>query len=136
MNVNEYRYVLHEDIALSSTANATMPEEEFLDYVTKILIDAEEFDDFTECYYEGVTHRHRAKMQIDGYTIDDVDGSCCVFIEDYRGAYDDDSIRADDINSSFNKVRHFVSIQNYIKSWKRVVRFMNLHVIYITITGM
>ena len=45
MTIDEYREVLHEDIALAANANMSTPEEEFLKYVTDILIDGEEFDD-------------------------------------------------------------------------------------------
>ena len=107
MTIDEYREVLHEDIALAANANMSTPEEEFLKYVTDILIDGEEFDDFEECYYEGVSRR-KANMRIDGYSMDDTDGSCCVFVADYHGTHGDDAIRAEDINSLFNKVRYFV----------------------------
>lgn len=107
MTIDEYREVLHEDIALAANANMSTPEEEFLKYVTDILIDGEEFDDFEECYYEGVSRR-KANMRIDGYSMDDTDGSCCVFVADYHGEHGDDAIRAEDINSLFNKVRYFV----------------------------
>ena len=107
MTVEEYRNVVHEDIALAANANMSTPAEEFLRYVTDILIDGEEFDDFVECYYEGVS-RKKANMRIDGYAMDDTDGSCCVFVTDYHGPYEDDSIRSEDINSLFNRIRHFV----------------------------
>lgn len=107
MTIEEYREILHEDIALAAGANMTTQEEEFLRYATDILIDGEEFDDFEECYYEGVSRR-KANMRIDGYSMDNTDGSCCVFISDYHGPHEDDSIRAEDINSLFNKVRYFV----------------------------
>ena len=107
MTIDEYREVLHEDIALAANANMSTPEEEFLRYVTDILSYGEEFDDFVECYYEGISRR-KANIRIDGYALDETDGSCCVFISDYHGPHDDDSIRAEDINSLFNKVRHFV----------------------------
>lgn len=108
MNVQEYRAVLHEDIAVASAANMTNPNDEFLLYVTGILADAEEFDDFVECYYEGISRR-KANMRIDGYALDETDGSCCVFISDYRGPHEeDDAIRSDDINTLFRKMRYFV----------------------------
>ena len=107
MTIGEYRGVLHEDIALAANANMSTPEEEFLKYVTDILIDGEEFDDFEECYYEGVSRR-KANIRIDGYSMDETDGSCCLFISDYHGPYEDDAIRAEDITTLFNKVRHFV----------------------------
>lgn len=107
MTIEEYRSVLHEDIALAANANMSTPEEEFLKYVTEILIDGEEFDDFEECYYEGVSRR-KANIRIDGYSMDETDGSCCLFISDYHGPHEDDAIRAEDITTLFNKVRHFV----------------------------
>ncbi len=107
MTVEEYRSVLHEDMAVAASANMSTVDEEFLRYVTDILIDAEEFDDFEECYYEGISRR-KANMRIDGYSMDDTDGSCCLFISDYHGPHEDDAIRAEDITATFNKIRHFV----------------------------
>lgn len=107
MNVEEYRSVLHEDIALATNANMSNEEDEFLTYVTDILIAGEEFDDFVECYYEGITRR-KANMRIDGYAMDETDGSCCIFIADYHGPYEDDAVRAEDINAFFKRVRYFV----------------------------
>ena len=107
MNVEEYREVLHEDIAIAAHANMTTESDEFLSYVTNILIAGEQFDDFIECYYEGVSRR-KANMRIDGYAMDDTDGSCCVFVADYHGPHEDDGIRADDINSFFRRIRYFV----------------------------
>jgi len=105
--IEEYREVLHEDIALASSANMSNAQEEFLTYVTDILIAGEEFDDFIECYYEG-TSRRKTKMQIDGYALDEADGSCCVFIADYHGPHENNSIRSEDINSLFKKIRYFI----------------------------
>ena len=108
MNVEEYREVLHEDIALASNANMSNVADEFLTYVTDILISGEEFDDFTECYYEGISRR-KANMRIDGYAMDDADGSCCVFISDYRGPYESDTINKEAIDNYFRKIRYFVN---------------------------
>ena len=107
MNVEEYRSVLHEDIALAANANMSNEVDEFLSYVTDILISGEEFDDFVECYYDGVTRR-KANMRIDGYAMDETDGSCCIFIVDYHGPYEEDAVRAEDINVFFKKIRYFV----------------------------
>ena len=108
MNVEEYREILHEDIALAANANMSNVADEFLDYVTDILISGEEFDDFTECYYEGISRR-KANMRIDGYAMDDADGSCCVFISDYRGPYESDTINKEAIDNCFRKIRFFVN---------------------------
>lgn len=108
MNVQDYRDIIHQDIAIASNANMSNAEYEFLIYVTNILAEGEEFDDFIECYYEG-TSKRKANMRIDGYALDDTDGSCCVFIVDYRGQYGDSSIKNDEINSLFRKMRFFVN---------------------------
>ena len=107
MKVEEYREVLHEDIALAANANMSNPRDEFMRYVTDILISSEEFDDFVECWYEGIT-RKNANMMIDGYAIDETDGSCCVFIVDYRGPFESDKILSDDITKLFARLRYFV----------------------------
>lgn len=107
MKVEEYREVLLEDISIAANANMTNQNDEFLKYVTGILEAGEEFDDFVECYYEGVSRR-KANMRIDGYAMDETDGSCCIFIGDYHGPFEDDAIRAEDISNQFKKIRYFV----------------------------
>lgn len=107
MDVREYRETLHEDMSVAAQADLTTTDEEFLSYATNILITAEEFDDFIECYYDGISKR-RANMRIDGYAMDETDGSCCVFIVDYRGPNEEDSIRNDEITSLFKKIRYFI----------------------------
>lgn len=108
MTVDEYRDLLHEDVAIAASANISNQSDEFLALVTGILEAGEEFDDFVDCYYEGVSKR-KANMRIDGYALDDTDGSCCIFITDYRGPYEDDSIREKDITSWFKKIRYFIT---------------------------
>ena len=109
MKIEEYRELLHEDIAIACEANSNDNEaEEFLSYATGILMSGEEFDDFIECHCEGGTIGTSAFYSIDGYAIDETDGSCCVFIVDYRGPYEDDGIIAKDIEIEFKKIRRFV----------------------------
>ena len=107
MTVEEYRQKLHEDVALKAQSEITSAEEAFLNTAVDILSAGEEFDDFTECYYETVSRR-KANIRIDGYSMVEADGCCCIFICDYHGPYGSDAVRADDINSSLSKVRHFV----------------------------
>lgn len=108
MKVEEYRELLHEDIAIACEANSNDNEsEEFLSYATGVLMNGEEFDDFIECHCEGLTRR-KGFYGIDGYSIDEADGSCCVFIVDYHGPNAEGVIRAEDVNSMFKKMRFFV----------------------------
>lgn len=107
MNVREYRELVHEDIALATHANSSTFREEFFSYAAGILMNGEEFDDFVDCHYEGVTRRN-GNMAIDGYAMDEADGSCCLFIVDYHGDAGEESVRAEEINSAFRKLRLFV----------------------------
>ena len=108
MTVEEYREQLLEDMAVAAAANGnSTPDKEFLYYVTEVLSTGEEFDDFIECHQEGISHK-RGNMEIDGYAFDDADGSCCVFLLDYHGPFEEDSINAKDIDTMFNLLRHFV----------------------------
>lgn len=87
MNVEEYRAKLQEDVQLAADSNLSNPHDEFLRIVTGILADAEEFDDFTNCHFEGISDL-KHPMRIDGYSIDETDGICSVFISNYYGEFD------------------------------------------------
>ena len=106
MKVEEYRKVLHEDIDIAAGVDNESLNNEFLLYATGILMNGEEFEDFTECHYEGLTNR-KGNMRIDGFSMDSADGSCCIFISDYFGN-EEDSVKADEINGAFKKIRLFV----------------------------
>ena len=107
MNNREYRKIVHEDIALAAKASMNGLQEEFLIYAAGLLVNGEEFDDFVECFYEGITRRN-GNMAIHGYSMDETDGSCCILLVDYHGPNKDDSVVAKDINAAFKKMRLFV----------------------------
>lgn len=110
MKIEEYRTMLQDDVSIAADINMSNQQDEFLRIVTDILISAEEFDDFTNCYYEGVSKSSgHGLIRVDGYALDDVDKSCCLFITDYRGPYE---------NSGFDKKRSdylFDSLKRFIK---------------------
>lgn len=107
MKIDEYRSLVHEDITIACNVNLGNEAEEFLSYVTGLLIKGEEFDDFVECHCDGMTRRG-GHYGIDGYSIDEADGSCCLFIVDYHGSDGEDAIRSEDVKDSFKKIRYFV----------------------------
>ena len=107
MNTEGYREVLHEDIALAVNANNSNPKDEFLAYAVGVLVNGEEFDDFVECHYDGITRR-KGYMGLDGFAKDETDGSLCLFITDYHGPDEDESVKSEEINALFKKLRLFV----------------------------
>lgn len=109
MKTDDFRRILHEDIAIACEINKGSTEaEEFLSYATGLLMNGEEFDDFIECHCEGGTPNTAGYYCIDGYSMDETDGSCCVFIVDYHGPKAEDTLVAKDIDMQFRKVRRFV----------------------------
>ena len=109
MKVQEYRDLLHEDVSIAANSNMTNPEDEFLHIITDILISGEEFDDFVECYYEGISRGSgHGAIRIDGYAMDDVDKSCCLFITDYRGPQESDSFDKKRSDSLFDSLKRFI----------------------------
>ena len=72
MNLNEYKELMLEEIRMESNVNITDVSSEFIRYVTDILISAEEFDDFTETYFEVIGKSNR-RVQIDGFSFDEID---------------------------------------------------------------
>lgn len=108
MKVEEYRKIVHEDIEVACRMNSSTENEEFLNYATGILMNGEEFDDFMECHCEGGTQSTAGHYCMDGYAIDETDGSCCIFIVDYHGPDADDKVVSKDIGIEFNKIRRFV----------------------------
>lgn len=107
MKIDDYRSLVHDDIETACKVSSSNESEEFLAYVTGLLINGEEFDDFIECHCEGLTRR-KGYYGIDGYSIDETDDSCCIFIVDYHGPDAEDAIRSEDVTSAFKKIRFFV----------------------------
>lgn len=108
MKIEEYRKILHDDIAIACEANSNEnATNEFLSYAIGLLINGEEFDDFVECHCDGLTRR-KGYYAIDGYAIDETDGSCCIFIVDYHGPDKESIIRGEDVSNAFKKIRFFV----------------------------
>lgn len=107
MKIDDYRSLVHEDIAVACGVNTSSEAEEFLSYATSLLIKGEEFDDFIECHCDGTTRRG-GHYGIDGYSIDEADGSCCLFIVDYHGPDAEDAIRSEDVKDAFRRIRFFV----------------------------
>ena len=52
MDLKEYKELILENIRLEANINISDITSEFIKYVSDILISAEEFDDFTETYFE------------------------------------------------------------------------------------
>ena len=77
--LSEFRTSLLDEVALNASSNMTNDMEEFLSIVTNQLIAAEEIDDFIYVPYEGINQKKR-KLQVDGYSYNELDDCLCLFI--------------------------------------------------------
>ncbi len=107
MDVYEFREQLIEDVEIAAKSNYTNPQDEFLHKITNVMLDAEEFDDFIECYYEGFSTINK-DQRIDGYSFDYTNGICSVIISDYQGHIGKEKISSDEIVKDFEKILSFV----------------------------
>lgn len=115
MELNEYKDLLLEQIRMESSINFSDTTSEFIKYVTDILTSAEEFDDFTETYFETKV-KNGKKIQIDGFSFDEIDKSCILLISDFTNNNDLTTIVNSDIDKLYSKLEGFVenSINGYI----------------------
>ncbi len=117
MDLEEYRKDLLEDVRVSAESEINNMSSEFVKHVVDILINAEEFEDFTEGYFEGIGERNR-KMVMDGYYFDPYDKSCVVLISDFSNLDEATNLTTTEINKLYDNMRHLVeaSINGYITS--------------------
>lgn len=115
MKLQEFRQMIIEDIKVSAELDMNDVVSEFIKCFVDFLIQAEEFDDFTECYFEmnGIRKKH---IQIDGYSFDEVDSSCLLLISDFSNSDEILTITNTNINKLYSKMKAFIehSINGYI----------------------
>lgn len=116
MDLEEYRNRVLEEVRLSVETNTSDVYTEYIRYVTDIMQDVEEIEDFTECYFES-TGKMNKKIIIDGYHFDTVDRSCLIFISDYSSNDILSTITNSQIENLYGKMKAFVenSINGYIR---------------------
>lgn len=95
-------------IRIAAEANRDFLRASFIEEAGRRLSDAEEISDFQVCQYEGVGSRKR-RLEVDGYSRDDVDGSMSLVIADFAN---DDAVRS--IGATEVK-RAFASLTAYVE---------------------
>lgn len=81
MEFQEYCKSLVEKIHFNSSVEMVSDKECFLDYISEMLIDAEELEDAIEFLpFEGIGERGHKKIQIDGYFYNELDNFLSIYI--------------------------------------------------------
>lgn len=117
MNLEEYRQELIEQIKVSAEYEMNTIQNEFVEEITNILIEAEEFDDFNQGYFEGTCERNK-RMRIDGCYFDKFDKTFVILLSDFSGHNHIQTMTATEINRLYDNMKNFVesSINGYIRN--------------------
>lgn len=113
MNISDFKKNKIEEIKLASSADGTTDKEEFINYATNALLEAEEIDDFTATHFEGVGRKTR-KIQIDGYDYNELDDSLSLFIAPSLTYFSEDKLITTDAEKIFMRARFFIEDADYI----------------------
>lgn len=84
MQLNEFREEFLDQVRARASAGENFTHAEFVEVCADLLGDAEELTDFEACYYRGTGSRKRS-LGVDGFAMDDLDGSIRLVIGEYGG---------------------------------------------------
>ena len=116
MELGEFKEYLVEQIRFASSAEGTSDREEFVNYVSEALIEAEELEDQIEFLpFEGVgSGQGRRKIQIDGYTYNELDEYLSIYIATEPTYGEIETLTNTDAQKYFNRARAFIEDASFI----------------------
>lgn len=113
MNLPEFKEQVIERIKIDASMEMTSDKEEFLNYISEILIDADEIDDFIFLPFEGVGKRNK-KIQIDGYSYNELDEILTLFITPQLTYSIDETLTNSEATKIFSRAEAFIENAQYI----------------------
>lgn len=112
-SLQDFRTKIWDEVALNVATNLTVDREEFLNYVTGHLIDAEEIEDFYYVPYEGFGRRNR-RIQIDGYAYSELEECLSIFIATPMTYEENETLIATEANRYIAMAAAFLENAEYI----------------------
>jgi hypothetical protein len=106
VNLEEFRKEILENVAAQAAASEEFRHSAFVEYCLRLLEDAGEVADVQLCFYRGTGSKNR-NSGVDAYALDDADGSARLFIADFGGAVEPDSLTHTDAKSWFSRLQTF-----------------------------
>jgi hypothetical protein len=107
MELEEFRSALLENVRASAESFRDFRLSRFVQEVSELLADAEEFTDFEPCHFEGIGNRNR-RLLVDGYAFDDADNSMVLVVADFSDMDSTPSMGLTDVKKSFGMLRAYV----------------------------
>ena len=116
MNIKEFRETLIENVRFNASTEETSDREEVLNYVSDALVEADELeDDIVFIPFEGVgSGQGRRKIQIDGYTYNELDEYLSLYIIANNFYGDIETLTNTDVQKFFNREKAFIEEAHYI----------------------
>ena len=107
MTTEEFRKDFLETVRSRAAADLNFQFSAFVDASVETLVEAGEMADFESAHYRGVGSRKRA-LWVDGYALDDADGSVRLLVADWRGEDEPATLTQTDAKTVLGRVRAFV----------------------------
>ena len=115
MELFEFKESIIEQIKFYAAAEMTSDKEEFLNYVSGVLMEAEEIDDFTFLSFEGIGKKGR-KIQIDGYTYNELDNYLTIFVSPTLTYFSEETLTNTEAEKVFTRARNFLEDAEFIQA--------------------
>ena len=116
MNIIDFRKEILDEVALESESNCSTFTDEYINYVTNLMIDLQEIDGYEECYFEK-TGKQNKKIMIDGYSFDPIDNTYSIFIANVKNEENMATITSKQIDTLYNRMKNFIehSLNKFIQ---------------------
>jgi hypothetical protein len=106
METGDFRKEFLEQIAAQAVSDGNFRHSAFVEYGIQLLQDAEEVSDFESCYYRGTGSRNKA-LAIDGFAFDDADGSVRLFVAEFGGGDQAETLTQTQAKALFSRLQTF-----------------------------
>lgn len=106
MELNEFRQEFLDQVRARASAGSNFTHAEFVETCGELLGDAEEIADFEACFYRGTGSRNRS-LGVDGFAIDDLDGSVRLVIAEYGGETEPTTLTQTNAKTCFSRLLAF-----------------------------
>lgn len=107
MELEEFRSILLEDVRSSAAAGTTFTEQCFLEKVADILTDADEIAGVDQALFRGRGIRGKS-VRIDGYSISDTEPVASLFVVDFRGRPELESLTQTEVDDTLGRLAGFL----------------------------
>lgn len=113
MTLEEFAQRAYEEAEFNSSYDGISLKEAYINYVTEIMMDAEEIDDFNYLYFEGFG-KHNKSIRIDGYSYSELDECLNIFVCTDISYGQEGNLTQTKIKEYFQRAVNFVTEASYI----------------------